>query len=79
MVIKMKENYIEVPNIISSKDLDYLSDMFNWNHEAYKKSVNFGNNVIDTEIKQLFAKCSNTFHGVLSSILNILNNGGNNE
>lgn len=79
MVIKLKENYMEVPNIISSKDLDYLSDMFNWNYEAYKKSVNFSNNVTDSEIKQIFDKCSNTFHGVLSSILNILNNGGSNE
>ena len=25
--------YNEVPNIITGKDLDYLSDMFNWNYE----------------------------------------------
>ena len=75
----MKESYMEVPNIISSKDLDYLSDMFNWNYEAYKKSVNFAESVEDSEIKQLIDKCSNTFHGTLTNILNILKNGGNNE
>ena len=28
--------YENVPNIISGKDLDYLSDMFNWNFNAFK-------------------------------------------
>ena len=32
--------YTEVPNILTGKDLDYLSDMFNWNYNfrwgAYK-------------------------------------------
>ena len=39
----MNDNYTEVPNIISGKDLDYLSDMFNWNYLAYKKMINFSN------------------------------------
>ena len=26
------QNYNVVPNIISGKDLDYLSDMFNWTY-----------------------------------------------
>lgn len=30
------QNYNVVPNIISGKDLDYLSDMFNWNYTGYK-------------------------------------------
>ena len=32
------QNYTEVPNIITGKDLDYLSDMFNWNYSSYKKN-----------------------------------------
>lgn len=28
------ENYQKVPCIITGKDLDYLSDMFEWNMEA---------------------------------------------
>ena len=31
-----KRIYDMVPNIISGKDLDYLSDMFSWNYGAYK-------------------------------------------
>jgi len=74
----MQGNYNEVPNIIGSKDLDYLSDMFNWNYIAYKKSVNFLDKITDNEIKEIFSKTSNVFHGNLSKVLNILN-GGNNE
>lgn len=32
--------YENVPNIISGKDLDYLSDMFSWNYGVYKSSFN---------------------------------------
>lgn len=28
------QNYEVVPNIISGKDLDYLSDVYNWNFNA---------------------------------------------
>ena len=45
------ENYSEVPNIITGKDLDYLCDMFNWNYEGYKNTVDASNNVTDEEIK----------------------------
>ena len=31
-------NYNSVPNIITGKDLDYLSDMFNWHYSAYKNT-----------------------------------------
>ena len=41
------EKYDVVPNIISGKDLDYLSDMFNWNYGAYKSSYNSLENITD--------------------------------
>ena len=75
----MDIQYQEVPNIISGKDLDYLSDMFNWNYGAYKSSVNSLNSVQDIELKEMLEKASNIFYGTMSDILNILNNGGNNE
>ena len=31
------QQYNEVPNIITGKDLDYLSDMFEWNYGTLKK------------------------------------------
>ncbi len=75
----MKENYTEVPNIISSKDLDYLSDMFTWNYGAYKNVLNSSNSVNDEDIKKMLSFATNSFHGTMVNILNILNNGGNDE
>ena len=75
----MEQTYNEVPNIISSKDLDYLSDMFNWNYGAYKTSINASNSVSDQEISEMLQKSSNIFHTNMTKILNIINNGGNNE
>ena len=75
----MENNFNTVPNMISCKDLDYLSDMFNWNYGAYKSSSNAINSVGDSEIKDMITRSSNVFQGNISKILNILNGGGNNE
>ena len=75
----MDINYNEVPNIISCKDLDYLSDMFNWNYGVYKSTLNASNTVKDGELKEMLQKSTNLFYGTMANILNILNNGGNNE
>ena len=75
----MENIKVSVPNMISCKDLDYLSDMFNWNYGAYKSSSNAINSVSDSEIKDMLNKASNIFQGNISKILNILNGGGNNE
>lgn len=74
----MQETYNAVPNIISSKDLDYFSDMFNWNYGAYKSSLNASNSVTDEELNNLLLKASNIFHSNMSKVLNIIQ-GGNNE
>ena len=37
------------------------------------------NSVSDSEIKDMLSKASNVFQGNISKILNILNEGGNNE
>ena len=73
------KEYTEVPNIITGKDLDYLSDMFEWNYNALKK-VNVGiHNVEDEEIKTTLEEGYNLFKNNLNVILSILNEGGNNE
>ena len=73
------KNYNEVPNIISAKDLDYLSDIFNWNYGAYKKSVNAQKNLKNEELVTIFEEASNTFYNNMNTVLNILNQGGQNE
>lgn len=75
----MNEIYDVVPNIISGKDLDYLSDMFNWNYGAYKTTLNASNTVQDEELESVLVKATNIFHDSMTKILNILNNGGINE
>ena len=69
----------QVPMIISSKDLDYLSDMFTWNYGAYKKTYNAVQNVEDEELNKQLEKASNIFYETMEKVLNILNEGGNNE
>lgn len=73
------KNYNEVPNIISGKDLDYLSDIFNWNYGAYKKSVNDQKKLKNEELVTIFEEASNTFYNNMNTVLNILNQGGQNE
>ena len=75
----MNNNFNVVPNMISCKDLDYLSDMFNWNYGAYKSSYNAINSVSDNEIKDMLIKASNVFQSNINKILEILNRGGSNE
>ena len=71
--------YNEVPNIITSKDLDYLSDMFNWNYEAIKKMNIAINQVTDEIIRNTIEKGYNLFKNNLKITLSIINEGGNNE
>lgn len=71
--------YNEVPNIITGKDLDYLSDMFNWNYEALKKMNVAITQVSDEQLKTTLEKGYNLFKNNLNVILSILNEGGTNE
>ena len=71
--------YNIVPNIITGKDLDYLSDMFNWNYGALKSNLNSLNEVTDNEIKEIIEKSTNVFKDTIMSILSILASGGANE
>ena len=71
--------YNEVPNIITGKDLDYLSDTFNWNYEALKMMNVAIKQITDEQIKTTLEKGYNLFKNNLNVILSILNEGGNNE
>lgn len=73
------ENYMEVPNIISGKDLDYLSDMFEWNYIAMKKTNDMVSKTQDEDIKKILEKGCNLFDQNMKEVINILNNGGKNE
>ncbi|MBQ2872879.1 MAG: hypothetical protein IJE89_02650 [Bacilli bacterium] len=70
--------YTNVPKMISCKDLDYLSDMFNWNYGAYKSTFNAINSVSDIEIKDMLTRASEMFYNNMNSIISILNDEVNN-
>lgn len=63
-------------NIITSKDLDYLSDMFQWNYLAYKKVNSDYENVEMSEISEVMEEAKVLFSDNLSLILDIMNNPG---
>ena len=65
--------YMEVPsNILTGKDLDYLSDMFAWNYGAHKKMNNSVGQVTDQEIVTVMDKAASIFDQNLNTVLSIL-------
>ncbi len=63
----------EVPNIISTKDLDYIKDMLNWNFVLVKKTSYYLNNVNNGESKKLLEKIIKVHTLQYEKIMNILN------
>lgn len=61
-----------VPQIISTKDLAYLSDMFEWNQTAFKQVNHFIGEVKDNEIKELLERVKNMHEDHLHFIISIL-------
>ena len=72
------QNYDKVPNILTGKDLDYLSDMFEWNTLALKKTNDSILKVNDEEIKNILKNACGMFETNLKVILSLLE-GGQNE
>lgn len=64
--------YNIVPNILSGKDLDYLSDMFEWNYNAYKNINNNIDKIKDVEIKNILQEGSELFKNNMNQVLEIL-------
>ena len=69
--------YEEVPvDIITGKDLDYLSDMFQWNYCAFKNFCNSADYITDQQISEFFGKTCDLFENNMTEILEIINNPG---
>ena len=66
------EKYEQVPDIITGKDLDYLSDMFEWNKEALKKTNDSIPKVQDEDIKEILKKACKLFDSNLKVVLDLL-------
>ena len=63
-------------NTITGKDLDYLSDMFQWNYIALKKTANDIELIKDQKIVDLFSDASTLFEDNLNNVLDIIDNPG---
>ncbi len=46
----------QVPDMISTKDLSYLEDMFNWHFTLCKKAIDYSELVSDKNIATFFNK-----------------------
>lgn len=64
---------------ITGKDLDYLSDMFQWNYGAFKKTCNDIEYVENQEIVELFGEACDLFEANMNDVLDIINNPGGDE
>lgn len=66
----------KVPNIISTKDLSYLTDIFNWNYNVCKKTLYYSSIIEDSEIKKEIHNTFKMHNDICNDILNILKKGG---
>jgi hypothetical protein len=66
------EEYKEVPYIISTKDLDYLTDMFNWLYGAYKNSLDAINVISDKTLKNGVKTVNNRLYTFMEELLKIM-------
>lgn len=60
------------PVMISTKDLSYFSDMFEWNFVASKVSNHFSTQIMDPEIKELVGKVSKMHSSICQNLLKIM-------
>ncbi len=62
----------KIPDMISTKDLLYLEDMFNWNITASKKAYHYEKEVVDEDIKNHLCKISKQHKKICKEILKLL-------
>lgn len=62
-----------VPNIISTKDLSYISDMLNWIHIISKKINNYTNIVEDEDLLKLLEDLNDLLINNYNNLLESLN------
>lgn len=78
IIIVGVDNMEKVPSMISTKDLDYLTDIFNWNYGAFKSVINMESEFTDKVLSKCAGKVSDLFMNNMDTILDILG-GEDNE
>ena len=67
----------KVPNMISTKDLAYISDAVEWNYNAAKKAYLYEQEVIDKDISKALNKIYKMHKKISKELLKLL--GGSND
>lgn len=68
-----------IPNMISSKDLAYISDMFNWNMTAAKKIEHYLKTCKDEEVCKEFTKLNKLHLKNCQNLTKLLESSETNE
>ena len=63
---------MQVPNMISTKDLSYLTDIFEWNFTASKKAYHFSTEVKIESIKEAAIEVAKMHTKMCQKIVQIL-------
>lgn len=61
---------------ITGKDLDYLSDIFLWNYNAWKQFNFYKGYVYDNELEAIYNDALEMFDNNMNTVLDILSNPG---
>lgn len=64
----------EIKDVISCKDLNYISDIFNWNYVALKEVNNFIDNIESDEIKNILEEVFDIHYENCTKCISILKN-----
>lgn len=62
----------KIPNIISSKDLSYIEDMFNWHFTICKKAYEYSELVIDETISNHMKEVAKKHEKICGKLIKML-------
>lgn len=66
----------KMPNMISSKDLLYITDMFNWNIIAAKKLELYLDEIQDEKCSKMIDKLCSMHYQICADLADLLEEGG---
>ncbi len=65
----------KVPDIISTKDLSYIEDMFNWHFILCKKALAYSELVLDETISEMLEEVSKKHEKICQKLIKMLGAG----
>lgn len=62
----------KIPNIISTKDLSFIEDMFNWHFVLCKKAYDYSELVSDEDISKHMKEIAKKHEKICGKLINLL-------